>query len=160
MSKTNEMEGLKVYELGMQIVSDIDADSAQAVFADLKKAVEKKGTVISEEVPKLRELAYTMEKHLHGKNVRYSTAYFAWVKFETNPEEIANLDDVVKANTKILRYIIVKTVKENTLHGHKFAAPGKHEYKKDVAKEVAPDAEIAPVDDVEVEKAIDEMVTE
>lgn len=159
MSKTNEMEGLKVYELGVQIVSDIDIDAAGAVFADLKAEVEKKGTVISEEAPKLRELAYTMEKHLHGKNIRYSTAYFAWVKFETNPEEIANLDEVAKSNTKVLRYIIVKTVKENTLHGHKFAAPGKHEYKKEASKDASVEAEIQ-ADDTEVEKAIDEMVTE
>ena len=159
MSKTNEVEGLKVYELAVQIVSDIDTDAATAVFADLKAGVEKKGTVISEEAPKLRELAYTMEKHLHGKNVRYSTAYFAWVKFETNPEEIAHLDEVAKANTKVLRYIIVKTVKENTLHGHKFAAEGKREYKKEAPKDAPAEIE-TPVDEVEVEKAIDEMVTE
>ncbi len=141
----------KVYELGVQIVPDIGEEKVAEVWADLKSIVSKaKGTELSEGSPELVDLAYTMVKHVAGKNKRYDTAYFAWVKFEVNPEAIANMNELSEANQYVLRSMIIKTVRENTLFGHKYSEDG-------TRKEVliaAPEAGKAP----DVDKPAPELV--
>jgi ribosomal protein S6 len=169
MAKTKEAEAevLQVYELGSHIVSSIPEEQVAKEYQDLKDLITTAGgTVVSEEAPKLMDLAYTMVKHVHGKNERHATAHFSWVKFEIDPKEIPEIHDVVSKNSNILRFIIVKTVKESTLYGHKFAhevkegregREGKREYRKE--KVEAPEVKPQPEAEI-VDQAIENIVNE
>jgi ribosomal protein S6 len=163
MSETNKetSETGVVYELGLHIISSIPEENAKAVWEEVHALITKnKGEVISEEAPQIMDLAYTMEKRGQGKIVRYNSAYFGWVKFDMEPDAIADVKKVVEAHPQTLRSIIIKTVRESTMHGHKFPAEGARPARVAPA---APKAEAAPeatASEGEVDKAIDNLVTE
>jgi ribosomal protein S6 len=146
MAKAKEAQEIeassKVYELATHIISSLPEEEVAKAYADVKDLITKAGgSIISEEAPKLTELAYIMIKRAHGKNIRHSTAHFSWVKFEMDPTQIAGLHDAVEKDENVLRFIIIKTVKENTLQGNKFANEGKEnskDEKRGNRKEKAP----------------------
>jgi ribosomal protein S6 len=116
--KQNErQEGFQVYELGFHFVPTLSEDEAMVKFSHLKSLVEKKGgTFISEETPHMINLAYEISKTVKAQKKHYSSSYFGWVKFEIDAEKIASLEKEVKDFEPVLRYLIIKTVRENTLH--------------------------------------------
>lgn len=159
---TTEAENMKVYELGLNLVSSLAEEQVPAHFAEIKSHLEKEGAVfISEEMPKLRQLAYTMTKNAQGKNQKHDHAYFGWVKFELEGDKVKELNVWLERHESVLRHIIVKTVKENTLYSHKVTAlPKADGVKKDDKEEVvgtdAP-AEVVAADS-ELDKTIDDLV--
>jgi hypothetical protein len=60
-------------------------------------------------------LAYEIPKTLKAQKKWYETAYFGWVKFELDSSKLAVFEKFVKELEETLRYLIVKTVRENTL---------------------------------------------
>lgn len=159
-----EAEALsKVYELGSHIVSSIPEEEVEKVYESLKDLITKAGgVIIAEEAPKLMDLAYVMVKHVHGKNVRHATAHFNWIKFEIDPAAVPTINEAISKNEHILRFITVKTVKESTLYGHKFAneaKEGKRERREKV-EEKPETAEPKPVSEGEVDQAIEDIVNE
>lgn len=136
--ETQEIEIPKVYELGSHIISSLSEDEVSKVYEALKDLIiTAGGKVLSEEAPQLMDLAYVMIKHVQGKNVRHASANFSWIKFEIDPSVIPAIHESVSANENILRFIIVKTVAENTLYGHKFPQDvkedkgGKRDYRRE-----------------------------
>lgn len=119
MSKTEQherQEGIRVYELGFHFVPTLSEDEVVVQFSHLKSLIEKKGgTFISEEVPQMINLAYEITKTVKAQKKRYTSAYFGWVKFDIDPSELAGIEKDVKAFEPILRYILITTVRENTL---------------------------------------------
>lgn len=147
---TNErQEGARVYELGFHFVPTLSEDEVAVQFSHLKSLIEKKGgTFIAEATPEMTDLAYELTKTTKAQKKRYTEAYFGWVKFELNAEEVSTLEKEVKAFEPILRYLLITTVRENTLVGSKESS------KKQSTKET-PDAETpapaeAPAEEVQV----------
>ncbi len=118
---TNErQEGVRVYELGFHFVPTLSEDQVEVQFSHLKSLIEKKGgTFIAEGTPEMIDLAYEISKTVKAEKKRYTEAYFGWVKFELNAEEIPAFEKDVKAFEPILRYLLITTVRENTLVGAK-----------------------------------------
>ncbi len=133
-------EGFKVYELGIHILPTLSEADVLVEFSKIKSNIEKlEGEIISESEPRMFKLAYEIPKTIKAQKRWYETAYFGWVKFELDASKLAVFDKFVKELENTLRYIIVKTVRENTL----------------VAKEI-----IATQDDEEVIKEDIEEATE
>lgn len=106
----------QVYEIGFHIVSTVEEEKVASEFGLIKSLIEKSGgTIISDEYPKLVELAYEIKKSIEGKNQVFSTAYFGWIKFEMKTSNVAVFKEEVDINKNILRYLIIKTVKESTI---------------------------------------------
>ena len=154
-----EIELMQVYELGFHIVPTIAEEKVANVFGDIKALLEKNGAVfISEEYPKMRPLAYTMFKNEAGKNEKFNFSYFGWVKYELPKEATAEVKEKLEKNKEILRFLVIKTVRENTLYGHKLA-------RKDGEKAEAPVVGVIPEEvvmasDEEIDKTIEELVVE
>ena len=154
-----EIELMQVYELGFHIVPTIAEEKVANVFGDIKSLLEKNGAVfISEEYPKMRPLAYTMFKNEAGKNEKFNFAYFGWVKYELSKEAAAEVKEVLEKNKEVLRFLVLKTVRENTLYGHKLG-------RKDGEKTDTPVVGVLPEDVViaseeEIDKTIEELVVE
>jgi ribosomal protein S6 len=64
----------------------------------------------------MRELAYEMIRVQNNINVRFNEAYFGWIKFEISADKIKDLDKSMKLDEEVVRYLIVTTVRENTVY--------------------------------------------
>lgn len=151
-----EEKEMKVYEVAFNLVPDIGEENVAKSFGDIKASLESKGaSFISEEMPKEINLAYEMKKVRDNKNFYFNKAYFGWIKFEISADKMDEVKELMEKNIDVLRYLIVKTVKENTLAPKKFT-----ETKESTRKRRAPKEESAPINEEEVDAKIDELLDE
>ncbi len=168
MEKVEQVEkegGVQVYELGYHIVSTVAEENVAKEVETLKAIVLKDGgSLISEGEPKLINLAYSMTKSVADSKKKFDTAYFGWIKFEAKSELIPEMKKKIDASSTVLRYLLIKTVRENTLFTPKLTvrAPGKEG--KEEAAPKAKKSTKASADKAasaeELDKTIDEMVSE
>jgi ribosomal protein S6 len=105
----------RIYEAGFLLLPTLSTEDAIGEFNSIKSVIEKVGaTVISEGQPVELKLAYTMVKPVGTQNQKFSSARFGWIKFETGSGKLAGVNDSLTNNANLLRFIIVKTVKENS----------------------------------------------
>lgn len=154
--ETVKTEKASVYEVGYHIVPAVSPENLPKEVDAIKAALGAQGaTIISEEAPKLIKLAYTMVKAIGSARHKYDTAHFGWIKFEASPEAVVEIKKAVDGNEKVLRSLIVKTVRENTLYGPKLLAQEKAE----AAKAEEPKEAAKPqASDEEIDKAVDKLV--
>lgn len=157
MSTTNEKDA-RVYELAYLFVPLLTEETVAASYGNLKALLEKHGaTFITEEMPKMIELAYEMSRTIENKKTWFDNGYFGWVKFEIDPSEIALVEEVLKRDEQIIRYMVLKTVRENTLSSKK---PMREYRKRSAEKTEGVEEAQAPMSKEEVDKQIDALVTE
>jgi ribosomal protein S6 len=168
MEKVETLEkegGVQVYELGYHIVSTVAEENLSKEAEALKAIVLKDGgSLVSEGEPKLINLAYSMTKSVADVKKTFNTAYFGWLKFETKSELMPMIKKAVDANDHVLRYLLIKTVRENTLYVPKLnvRTPGKEEAPAKVKKSVkTEETKISSKKDLEdIDKSIEELVVE
>lgn len=106
----------RVYEISFIFDNKLDEGAALEKSNAIKQSIATLGgSFISEEAPYMRELAYEMTRVVNNINVRFSEGYFGWIKFEMDAEKVKELEKGLKADNQIVRYLIVKTVRENTV---------------------------------------------
>ncbi len=153
----------KIYEVGYHIISSVAEENIPAEVEKIKAYLAKeKAIIISEEAPKLRPLAYSIKKGFGGIYKTYDKAYFGFIKFELTEEgDVRNIDLAMKNNDSILRYIVIKTVRENTMYSPKITvfsdkdAKIKTNLKEDKVVKAEKTATIE-----EIDKSIDALVSE
>lgn len=147
----------KVYEIGYLLVPTVAEERVASEVEIIKSLIEKnEGAFISEDFPKLRPLAYTMKKSLGGgQNASHDNAYFGWIKFETSSDFIPKIKAELAGNSKILRSMLIETVRENTMSSKIMFKPAESLDK--TTKENVP---AAPVSEAELDKTIDNLVVE
>lgn len=156
----------KVYEVGYHLVSSIAEENILAEVEKIKQILNKENAVIiSEENPKLRPLAYIIKKAFSGTYKKFDKAYFGFIKFSlTEGGDITKIDSFMKSNEPVLRYIVIKTVRENTMFYPKSLSFVDKEVKFKLEKsERAEKAEkeikeAKPASIEEIDKSIDELV--
>jgi len=87
-------------------------------------------------------------------------AYFGWIKFELEPDSVLQLKENLEQNDSLLRFLIIKTVRENTLVPKKpLAKTGSYKKRREpvATKEEKVEKEI---DKEAVDKKIEELVLE
>lgn len=147
----------RVYELGYHLVPTLAEEQIPEASGAVRGMIERiSKDIIAEELPVFIDLAYTVVKTIEHKNKRFDEAYFGWIKFEGSPAGIAELEVELKKDENILRYLIVKTVRENTFIAKKFASTKVKALEEEtpVAEEVVASA---TTDEV-LDKAIEELV--
>lgn len=106
----------KVYEVGYLLSSNVAEESAPGEASALKEIVENcGGKILSEDWPKMRRLAYPMSKIRSGKKTTFENAYFGWIKFEGDSSSPAGIKTGFEKNGNMIRFVVIKTVAENTL---------------------------------------------
>ena len=153
----------KIYEIGFHILPSIAPEKLAAEVSAVKEVMEKKkSSFISEDFPKLKQLSYSIRKQVQGKYQKFNSAYFGWVKFETEPEMLLEIKKELDKNTNILRYLIIKTVRENTLaSATQKALLNKGEGVRPPTREAKKEVEVkAPVSEAELDKTIEELIVE
>ena len=152
-----------VYEVGFLIVPATTEASLPEVFGTIKNAILGKGAVaITEEFPKLIPLAYTMERTINNKIERFNEGYFGWIKFEAPSEEVTGIEAMLRLRTDIIRHLLIKTVRENTIASKRVIGVRRRPGQKDAPlkdKEGAPEMSKEQIDR-EIEALVDDKPVE
>lgn len=107
---------LSIYEVGYIMIPSIPEENLGGEVTKLKDSLGDKGAVfISDEYPKMLELAYEMSRSIENKKQKFSYGHFGWVKFECTTENARVIKDYLDKNETLVRYLMVKTVRENTM---------------------------------------------
>lgn len=165
ISNEDDLE-TQIYELGFHIVPTVEATDLEKEINFIKSIIDKNGgIVISEEFPKQITLAYTISKSIDGKLQKFDTASFGWIKFEMKTNNILNLKEEADADKNILRYLIIKTVRESTLVS-KDTASTKTETTKNIkpkktnkTADLPTDKKKEPISEEELDKTIEELIS-
>ena len=100
------------YELAFHILPTIAEGEVKTVFEGFKAHITKlEGTVTLEELPARFELAYDVIKVLEGRNRKFSSAYFGWIRFTLEPNKIGELTEIVEGSKEILRHLLIRLTK-------------------------------------------------
>lgn len=156
--KSDVLDDGQIYEVGFHILPTVPEEKLQEVVSKLEDSINKNGgSIISEEFPKIRNLSYEIKKRVETKYLSFNKAYFGWVKFEMLSASIDKVDKEMKSNENILRFIIVKTIRENTMHTFKSPIMNREEIVK-VSKDLPVQAGKVEISEEEIDKSIDELV--
>ncbi len=154
--KSDVLDDNQVYEVGFHILPTVPEEKISEIVSKLTDLINKNGgSIISEEFPKIRNLSYEIKKRVETKYLSFSKAYFGWVKFEMLSASIDKVDNEMKSNENILRFIIVKTIRENTMHTFKSPIINKENNREEIIKLPKEKVEIS---EEEIDKSIDELV--
>jgi ribosomal protein S6 len=123
----------------------------------LKELVSSLGGIhISDEIPKMIQLAYKMVKVVSNVRNKFNTAYFGWIKFTMDSDKVLELKKKLDLDPNFIRFLILKTVKENTIAAKRFVRGEIHRKPKTLKNE---NKEIVvPINKEEIDKEIDAMV--
>ena len=154
--KVKSAEGKAVYEVGYLVMPSVSLELLPREVDAIKSIIAKVGgEVISEGEPSMRPLAYTMIKAVGPARPRFDSAYFGWVKFEVAKESIAEVKKALNAMEKIIRFLLIETVRENTLYGSKILKDKEEGEKSDSTK-----TPVAPIQssEEEIDKAVEKLI--
>ncbi len=146
---------LSVYEVGYIMVPTIAEEGLGEDVTLFKDILLEKGAIfIADEYPKLIELAYEMTRSINNKKQKFSYGYFGWVKFECTTTQAKVIKDLLDKNEKLVRYLMIKTVRENTMSVKR--AYGKQDGSK--RRMVQKTKEETPINEETIDKEIDALV--
>ncbi len=156
MEENNEVEGkLSVYEVGYLMIPGIAEENLGGEVTEFKDSLREQGvTFISDEYPKMMELAYEMSRSIANKKQKFSYGYFGWVKFECTPAQARVIKNALDKNEKLIRYLLLKTVRESTMSSKR--PYGKPEGAK--RRTTTRTEKTGPINEEVIDKEIDALV--
>ena len=153
-----EIDG-RVYEVGYLFAPTISEEELPTIYGNLKELVGSfGGNVISEDIPKMIDLSYSMFKTVKNVSNKFSNAYFGWVKFFMDADKVLELKKKLDLDPNIVRFLIIKTVKENTIAAKRFVHRDSVRRKVPTTKKEGESNEVAPINKEEVDKEIEAMI--
>lgn len=112
-----EERELGSYELAFHVLPTVAEGEVTTVFQSLKDIITKhKGELTTEESPARFDLAYEIIKFLEGRNRKFSSAYFGWIRFKLDPSEIEEINSEVEAKNELLRHLLIRLTKLEEEH--------------------------------------------
>ena len=149
----------RIYELGYLLVPTIPTDDVSVVYGNLKELVTSShGEIIADETPRMIQLAYTMRKVISNISNKFNTAYFGWTKFAMDGNEVVELKKKLDLDSNIIRFLILKTVRENTIAQRRFVRP-ELSHRRPSSKKSPSDEAAVPMDKAEIDKEIDALIS-
>lgn len=154
-----ENSGSRIYELGYLLVPAIKEEDIPVNYGNLKELVLSfGGEIISDEMPKMISLAYTMRKVTSNVRNKFNTAYFGWIKFIMNTQKVLELKKKIDLDPNFIRFFILKTVKENTIAAKRFVRVDMARRRSPTIKKSGDNGEVVSINKDEIDKEIDAMV--
>ncbi len=148
----------KLYELGFHLVPTITEEAAVAKFAEITAKIEKiGGSVKLSKNPESRPLAYEISKSGGGKKEKYETAFFGFAIFEMKRDEISAFQKWVNIIPEMLRSLVIEVPKD-ILTPKERRIPQSH--KEETKRTTDPSTEAKPINEVELDKTIEQLVIE
>lgn len=97
------------YELGYLLTPLVPAEDTSSKLTEaVILPLEKLGSIIvSQQAPKMIDLAYTIYKTIEHKRDKYNKAYFGSIVFSTKPENLDKIKDMLDKSGLFLRYLLI-----------------------------------------------------
>ena len=93
------------YELSFWFSSRLNEEEIEKKFDNLLKQLEKLGAlIIFSQSPQLKQLAYSVQKERN--------AYFGYIQFEFSKDSLVHLEEDLKLNDDIIRFMILSVKPE------------------------------------------------
>jgi ribosomal protein S6 len=142
------------YEFAFHVLPTVAEGEVAGVFAEIKAHIAKNAEIINEETPERVDLVYPIVKSMEGKNRKFTSAYFGWVRFKLESDKLAELVEELSQMQEVLRHLLIKLTRAEEAHPFRF-----HENKKAVKMvEIVNDE--AVIDEVPTEVESDVVVSE
>ena len=150
-ANTASEQDLTSYEFAFHILPTVAEGEVTNVFDKLKKHITKVGGEITdEEAPKRFDLAYEIVKYLEGKNRKFGSAYFGWVRFRLAASDLNELTETFEDTKEILRFLLIKLSKLEESNPFRF-----HDSVVNKQVRIITDEEVDEVETVEVAEGKD-----
>jgi ribosomal protein S6 len=157
------------YEFAFHILPTVAEGEVPETLSQIKAHITNQGgTIFDEESPERIDLVYPIVKHLEGKNRTFASSYFGWIRFRLEGEKVVLLEEELRGDGAILRFLLVKLTKVDEAHPFRF-----HEHRKSMKMvetvdeaaapkgEVVADGEqIAPAEATVVDASLDKITQE
>lgn len=157
----------RVYEVGYLLTPQINDDKLDAQIDVVRKIITDNGGLpISEGRAELIDLEYTMEVVIDNQKQSFSKGFFGWIKFDVTPEKMADIKEALDSLKTIVRFLLIKTVRENTTAVARTPRPASSDDAGEKVAETAPVAEkteetpVEKIDEEALDKQIDDLVVE
>lgn len=152
----SESANSQIYEVGYLLVPTVKEEDVPVLYGNLKELVNSfGGEIIADEMPKMTSLAYSMQKVTSNVRNKFHTAYFGWTKFVMDSAKILELKKHLDIDPNFIRFLILKTVKENTIAAKRFVRG--ETYRKPKSKNLENET-VVPINKEEIDKEIDALV--
>lgn len=97
------------YECAFHLLPTVADGEVARVFDGLKGLIAQHGgEVFDEEMPQRFTLAYEIRRVAEGRSQRYTNSWFGWVRFTLKGAEVARLEEELKHEGQVLRYLLIK----------------------------------------------------
>jgi len=146
---------VQAYEFAFHVLPTVAEGEVPGVFESLKAHITKAGgEIFDTEEPQRFDLAYEIVKYLEGKNRKFTSAYFGWVRFRLEAGALTALTEELEGEKSLLRYLLIKLTKVEEAQAFRF-----HEAIADRKVTTISDEEVVEVAEVaEVVEAAEEVV--
>lgn len=150
---------MNVYEVSFLLLPSLAIEQVPSVSEAIKSLITKLGGhVFAGEDPVLIDLAYPITKVFPTIRHKETKGCFGWVKFEMESDQVGGVKKSLDENQNVLRFLIIKTVKENTLLNGKMKFHKEERSRKEEKEEVVPEEEVKEISSEELDKSIDDLV--
>lgn len=106
----------RVYELGFHLDPELPTEEMKKEYGEMRDLIKDKGAIIAEGEPVNIPLAYTISRQETAGRRDFNSAYFAWIVYEANAINHAEVVAAVGANRRIVRFIDLITTKDAARH--------------------------------------------
>ncbi|HEY9582987.1 MAG TPA: 30S ribosomal protein S6 [Candidatus Paceibacterota bacterium] len=136
-----------LYELAYIVEPQIAEESLPAFVAQITAIIEAVGGVVTlSDNPKLRGLAYTIERSVGGKRQKYNQGHFGWMKFTAESTKIPDISLELGRLVPIIRKMIIHSPK-----------PSRNLSSRRVPRKVASEAGVK-VTEAELDKEVETLI--
>jgi ribosomal protein S6 len=140
------------YELAFHVLPTAAEGEVPGVFDEIKAHIKKHAETMDEEAPERVDLMYPIVKQIEGKNRKFNSAYFGWVRFKAESEKVEAIMEEISGMQAILRHLLIKLTASEEAHPFRF-----HEHRKTVriVETAGDEAEVLDESHVEVEENVE-----
>jgi len=124
---TQDFDERNTYEFAFHVLPTVAEGEVAGVFENIKAHITKVGEIIGEETPERVDLAYPIVKHMEGKNRKFTSSYFGWVRFKLEADKVSGLTEELEIVPEVLRHLLIKLTALEEAHPFRF-----HENRKSV----------------------------
>ncbi|KND51139.1 MAG: hypothetical protein ABA06_02380 [Parcubacteria bacterium C7867-001] len=143
----------RVYELGFHIDGELPAEDAAQVYKHVREQIAKAGEVVAEGEPQKVQLAYVVSRMETAGRRDFSASFFAWIAYETDGEGHQAVQEAVRAEKSVFRFLDIRTDKDAARH-----AAEMHEIMLKAAEKAGADeGQDEEVSDSEIDAALKEV---